>query len=147
MKLWNPTLRIVDDSLWYILVRWDRYDWNECSVRSIRVKCDFHKLCFHKYFVNIVHCSILLRSDNCVHVNVPYTAYPRYHITSQRVSPYITTVSRILFRGHPRILFSNILACRRGLGNCYSWYNCSWLLVRNVCRACLQQVCYNWVRK
>jgi len=115
MKLWNLTLRMTDDSLWYIPVRWDRYDWNECSIQSIRVKCDFHKLCFYKYFINIVHCSILLRNDNCIHVNVPYTAYPRYYITFQRVPPRIITVEE--FREHPRILFSNILACRHDVLN------------------------------
>jgi len=138
MKLWNPTLRMVDDSLWYIPVRWDRYDWDECSIY-------LREIVFSQVFRS--YCSILLRSDNGVHVNVPYTAYPRYHITSQRVPPSITTVSRILFRGHSRIFFSNFMACHRGLGNCYSRYNCPRLLVRNVCRACLQQVCYNRVSK
>jgi len=142
MKLWNPTLRI-NDSLWYIPVRWDRYDWNECSVR---VKCDFHKLCFHKYFVNIVHCSILLRSDNCVHVNVPYTAYPRYHITSQRVPLCITTVEDTISWTSENTFFKYF-----GMP---SWHAkiviadiCPRLFVRNVCWACLQQVCYNRVRK
>lgn len=134
---------MVDDFLWYIPVRWDRRD--KCLIRA-----ENSRLLWLSIFTSIslisFGCSILLHRDAHIYVNVPYTVYPRYRAASQRVSPGVTAVSRILLRGHPRILLSNIMACRRGLGNRHSRFSRSRLLVRNVRRARLQHVRYNRVR-
>jgi hypothetical protein len=85
-----------------------------------------------------MRCSVLLFRRICIHIHVPRTASVGCCFTSQRISSYAASLSRILLYWWEEIFLLYFLACHDGLGNCCDCDSLPRLHALDLHRTCLQ---------
>lgn len=84
------------------------------------LSCFGHKIIYLslvKRFI-CVRCSVLLFRRVCIRIHVPRTTSVGCCFTSQRISSYTASLSRVLLYWREKIFLLYLHACHDGLGNC-----------------------------